>query len=95
MAFEHPEQQDTSEKLILEYLEKQSNRDVSFSEDLLLSLAKSDSETAQKIARCYSVYENTLTDARQFSGTTQKMLTMTLHMTHAVFIASKKPVTSV
>ncbi|HID4645417.1 hypothetical protein [Enterobacter hormaechei] len=76
MVFEYPEKQVTSENLTLEYLEKQSTRDVSFSEDLLLLLAKSESETAQKIARCYSLYESTVNDAKQFSGTTPETLTI-------------------
>lgn len=92
MAFEYPEKQVTSEKLSLEYLEKQSTRDVSFSEDLLLSLAKSESETAQKIARCYSLYESTVNDAKQFSGITPETLTIPQHMTLAVMLSRFKKV---
>lgn len=95
MAFEHPEQQSTSEKLTLEFLEKQSTRDVSFSEGLLLSLAKNESETAQKIARCYSVYESTLNDAKQFSGATPETLTIPQHMTLAVMLSRFKKVSDV
>lgn len=95
VVFEHPEKQITSERKTLEYLEKKSNRDVSFPGDLLLSLAKSDSETAQKIARCHSVYESTINDAKLLSSTKQEMLTMEQHMTLAVMLYRFKRVSDV
>ncbi|MEC5319357.1 hypothetical protein VSX61_10455 [Brenneria populi subsp. brevivirga] len=76
-----PELSDKVEALSLDFLHKQELSGLSVPEDTLFQLAKSNGETAGKIAQCLAAVTEMNSDIRQFAKITQETMTLELRLT--------------
>ncbi|AWQ48718.1 hypothetical protein B1A42_15810 [Serratia marcescens] len=72
------------EVLSLDFLHKQELSGISVSEDTLFQIAKSNGETAGKIAQCLAAVTEINSDIKQFSKITQETMTLELRLTLSV-----------
>lgn len=76
-----PELSEKVEVLSLDFLHKQDLSGLSVPEDTLFQLAKSNGETAGKIAQCLAAVTEITSDIKQFSKITQETMTLELRLT--------------
>ncbi|EPR3505254.1 hypothetical protein QZQ41_16450 [Serratia marcescens] len=72
------------EVLSLDFLHKQELSGISVSEDTFFQIAKSNGETAGKIAQCLAAVTEINSDIKQFSKITQETMTLELRLTLSV-----------